>query len=66
MVSAAIQTLLSTPVPLTAAVKRIQKALGKVLPFKVWKQTVFFFNICECLNITDALSVILWGSINSL
>ncbi|XP_037836777.1 midasin isoform X2 [Kryptolebias marmoratus] len=35
VVSAAIQTLLSTPVPVATAVKRIQKTLGKVLPFKL-------------------------------
>lgn len=34
-VSASIQTLLSTPVCVVAALKGIQKTLGKALPFKV-------------------------------
>lgn len=34
-VSAAIQTVLSTPVCVTTALKGIQKTLGKALPFKV-------------------------------
>lgn len=34
-VSAAIQTVLSTPVSVATALKGIQKTLGKALPFKV-------------------------------
>ena len=34
-VAAAIQTVLSTPVSMTTALKGIQKILGKALPFKV-------------------------------
>lgn len=36
-VSAAIQTVLSTPVSVATALKGIQKNLGKALPFKVGK-----------------------------
>lgn len=39
-VSAAIQTVLSTPVSVAAALKGIQKTLGKALPFKV-------LNLCK-------------------
>uniref|UniRef100_A0A3P8WSX5 Midasin n=1 Tax=Cynoglossus semilaevis TaxID=244447 RepID=A0A3P8WSX5_CYNSE len=35
VISAAIQTVLSTPVPVASAIKGIQKTLGKALPFKL-------------------------------
>ena len=38
-VSAAIQTVVSTPVSVTTALKGIQKTLGKALPFKVWRHS---------------------------
>lgn len=40
VVSAAIQTVLSTPVSVATALKGIQKTLGKALPFKVGKDSV--------------------------
>lgn len=39
-VSAAIQALLSPPASVAAALKGIQKTLGKALPFKVGKSCV--------------------------
>lgn len=41
-VSAAIQTVLSTPVSVATALKGIQKTLGKALPFKVWRHLTSF------------------------
>lgn len=43
-VSAAIQTVLSTPVSVATSLKGIQKTLGKTLPFKVWRH-LFYFTI---------------------
>lgn len=42
-VSAAIQTVLSTPVTVATALKGIQKTLGKALPFKVGR----LFIVCN-------------------
>lgn len=39
-VSAAIQTVLSTPLSVATALKGIQKTLGKALPFKVWRHFI--------------------------
>lgn len=41
-VSAAIQTVLSTPVSVATALKGIQATLGKALPFKVWRRSSYF------------------------
>lgn len=56
-VSAAIQTVLSTPVSVATALKGIQKTLGKALPFKVGSPCVLF--LMFLLNLTEIDSVFL-------
>lgn len=46
-VSAAIQTVLSTPVSVATALKGIQKTLGKALPFKVWRHLTSFTSLSD-------------------
>lgn len=46
-VSAAIQTVLSTPVSVATALKGIQKTLGKALPFKVWRHITSFTSLSD-------------------
>lgn len=55
-VSAAIQTVLSTPVSLATALKGIQKTLGKALPFKVGSPCVNkLLFLMFTLNLTESL-----------
>lgn len=49
-VSAAIQALLSSPVSVAAALKGIQKTLGKALPFKVGNSCTTTFCNNKCLG----------------
>lgn len=46
-VSAAIQTILSTPISVAAALKGIQKTLGKALPFKVRSKNLCFLVVSD-------------------
>lgn len=61
VVSAAIQTVLSTPVSVATALKGIQKTLGKALPFKVL-QSLYMFFICSSSLVVFFLSCLIWLS----
>lgn len=65
-VSAAIQTVLSTPVSVATALKGIQKTLGKALPFKVWRHFIsstflsdlVFADICSSVVVFTVLLMV--------
>lgn len=59
-VSAAIQTVLSTPVSVASALKGIQKTLGKALPFKVWKDSISFNNCADMYSSSLVIFPKLW------
>lgn len=61
-VSAAIQTVLSTPVSVATALKGIQKTLGKALPFKVWRHCISSTLLSDLCYLSYGLFYLVWLS----